>query len=311
MKHSLFLLFGFFAFGCSNNETKKNLDTPTSGEISISVDETLRPILEAEVGVFESEYPRSKINATYKPEMEAIVDVLNDSSRVAIVSRKLSPDEKLIFKSIKVTPKEILIAHDALALIIHKSNLDSLMTMQELRMLLRGSITHWKQLQDGKLDQKVNIVVDHEASSSIRYLQDSILGNLPLSKSLYAMKTNQEVIDYVKNNPNALGVIGVNWISDVDDSTANAFLKDIRVIQIQNEIDKQYYAPFQAYIALKSYPLTRKVYAILREPRTGLGTGFSNFLASDKGQRVILKSGLVPATMPLRLIQTKKVDELF
>jgi phosphate transport system substrate-binding protein len=120
------------------------------------------------------------------------------------------------------------------------------------------------------------------------------------------LKSGEEVIDYVNKNGNCIGLIGAGWISDRDDSTANAFLNKFKVMEILSKEDGEYYKPFQAYLALRSYPLTRTVYYLLREPRTGLGTGFSNFLASDKGQRIVLKSGLVPATMPVRLVKVKK-----
>jgi phosphate transport system substrate-binding protein len=64
-----------------------------------------------------------------------------------------------------------------------------------------------------------------------------------------------------------------------------------------------YYKPYQAYIALKNYPLTRDVMIINREGRNGLGTGFASFVAGDKGQRMIRLMGLLPATMPVRIIQ--------
>ena len=310
MRNSL-IIISFLVFSACNSATEKPLDTPTSGVISIAVDETLQPILEAELDVFASEYPRTGIKAAFKTEVEAITDVLNDSVRIAIISRKLSTDEKAIFKAIKVNPREILFAHDALALIVNRSNYDTLMTMPELKMLLKGNVLDWNKLDGGNLNQSIAIVVDNEASSTVRFLQDSVLGGESIFKGIYALKSNAEVISYVKANKGALGIIGVNWISDTDDSTANSFMNDIRVIRLQNETDKEYYTPQQAYIALKKYPLSRKVFAILREPRTGLGTGFSNFLTSDKGQRVILKSGLVPATMPIRLIQTKKKTDEF
>jgi phosphate transport system substrate-binding protein len=63
--------------------------------------------------------------------------------------------------------------------------------------------------------------------------------------------------------------------------------------------------PFQAYVALKQYPLWRNVQITLREPRVGLGTGFASFVASDSGQRIVLKSGLVPATAPVRIVELK------
>jgi phosphate transport system substrate-binding protein len=67
-----------------------------------------------------------------------------------------------------------------------------------------------------------------------------------------------------------------------------------------------YLKPYKAYIAMKKYPLSRNVYIISREARTGLGSGFLAYVASDKGQRIVLKSGLVPATAPVRLVEIRR-----
>jgi phosphate transport system substrate-binding protein len=109
------------------------------------------------------------------------------------------------------------------------------------------------------------------------------------------------VVEYISHNPKAIGLIDVSWISDSDDSTANSFLSSIRVMGISD--DSAFYQPYQAYIAQEKYPLRRDVVAISREARTGLASGFLAFLASEKGQRIVLKSGLVPATMPIRIIE--------
>ncbi len=70
--------------------------------------------------------------------------------------------------------------------------------------------------------------------------------------------------------------------------------------------DEDYLQPYKAYILMKKYPLSRTVYIISREGRTGLGSGFLAYVASDKGQRIVLKSGLVPATAPVRLVELKR-----
>lgn len=110
----------------------------------------------------------------------------------------------------------------------------------------------------------------------------------------------------MEQNKNAIGVIGVNWISDFDDSTAINFLNRIKVLGISEDpapiSTESYYQPYQAYIAQQAYPLRRYLYIISTEGRAGLGTGFAAYVAGDKGQRLILKSGLVPATMPVRVV---------
>jgi phosphate transport system substrate-binding protein len=85
------------------------------------------------------------------------------------------------------------------------------------------------------------------------------------------------------------------------------FLSKIRVVELSppdtSQFSNEFFKPYQAYIALKQYPLTRDVYMISREGRNGLGTGFASFVAGDQGQRIIRLMGMLPATMPVRLIQ--------
>jgi phosphate transport system substrate-binding protein len=66
-----------------------------------------------------------------------------------------------------------------------------------------------------------------------------------------------------------------------------------------------YYRPYPAYIANKSYPFIREVYMINRESFNGLGSGLISFVGGIKGQTIVLKAGLVPATMPVRLVEMK------
>ena len=104
-----------------------------------------------------------------------------------------------------------------------------------------------------------------------------------------------------RSNRNALGLIGLEWISDKDDSTSNSFLARIKVMSVAG--DSAHFKPYQAYLALKYYPLARKITILSREARWGLGGGFMAFFASERGQRIVLKAGLVPVTMPLRVVE--------
>jgi phosphate transport system substrate-binding protein len=91
--------------GCRDRDKQgRLLDTPTSGSVKIAVDESLRPLLEAEVNTFEGLYPRAEIHASYYPEAEAIDALMNDSVRLAVVTRRFTEEEKAYFKNIKITP---------------------------------------------------------------------------------------------------------------------------------------------------------------------------------------------------------------
>jgi phosphate transport system substrate-binding protein len=134
-------------------------------------------------------------------------------------------------------------------------------------------------------------------------MQDSILKGDKLSSNVYAQNTNEEVMKYVKNNSNALGVIGVSWISDEADEATQEFSKDIAIVEIGRDNDVYFYKPNMGYIAIHKYPLRRLMQTTLREGGPGLGRGFVNFMTSEIGQKIILKSGLVPATVLTRVVE--------
>ncbi|HPN37698.1 MAG TPA: substrate-binding domain-containing protein [Melioribacteraceae bacterium] len=300
---NLFILISFIS---CKNEVEQVLDTPTSGEITISADETFLPIINSQINTFESLYTNTKINVNYIPQAYAFKNLLMDSSRFIIVSRPLNKEELKYFKNLEIVPTQTKICYDGLALITNKNNPDTNLTFEQVKAIFEGDLTEWNELNKSSKLGKLVIVFDNANSGTYQYVKN----RFPKadSKRFYSLKNNRDVIEYVSKNSNAIGIIGVNWISDFDDKNTQAFYKTINVVGIKSDMPNtdpnMYYKPYQAYIALKIYPLYREVYIISREARTGLGTGLAAFIAGEKGQRIFLKSGLVPATMPVRLIET-------
>jgi phosphate transport system substrate-binding protein len=287
--------------GCSGRDKRgKALDTPTSGSISIAVDESLKPLVEAEIHAFEGIYHNAHINVTYTSEGEAIDALLKDSVRMAIVTRKLVEGEEKKLLDQVITPTQLGLAKDAVALIINPQNRDSLVQLADLKKILGGEMEAVNAARK-KGSTFSEVVFDQPNSGIIRYLRESLMPFDSLPKYCFALKSNAAVVEYVSQKPQALGLIDVSWISDRDDSTTNSFLHSIRVMGISQ--DSGHFQPYQAYIAQGKYPLVRNVVMISREARSGLATGFITFCASDKGQRIVLKSGLVPSTMPLRIVE--------
>jgi len=303
----LFLLVISLIYTSCNNSGKPEIsDTPTSGHLKVSIDESFAPIVDSHVYTFQKLYKYAKVDAAYKPEGEVVEDLLNDSARVIIISRKLTSDETKVFEKLKLTPRVNRVAVDGVALIVHPDNPDTLLTLQQVRDIFTGKAVNWKQVNNKNNASDITIVFDNTGSSTARYILDSINLKQPLPTKVFAAKSNPALIDYVSKNQNAIGVLGVNWISDRDDSTAINFLNKIKVVGVSKESNptsiESYYQPYQAYLAQGTYPLRRNLYVISREARAGLGTGFASFVAGDKGQRIFLKSGLMPAQGQVRLV---------
>ena len=292
---------------CSHNASEYG-ESPTTGNIKISVDETFKTIIDDEVNVFEKLYVYAKIRPAYKPEVETFNDLLKDSVRLIVATRELNKDEIKYFNDKKIYPKETKIAVDGIALIVNKENKDTMITVGNLKKMLTGEISEWKQLNKESRLKDIKIVFDNTNSSTVRYVVDSVTHTRKLSQNLSALKYNQDVVEFVSKNPAAIGIIGVSWVSDHSDSTALSFLHKVKVMYVskaETATASNSYQPYQAYIAEKQYPLRRDIYVIQCDPKNGLAGGFAAFLASDRGQRIILKAGILPSTQPVRIVNIR------
>ena len=93
--------------GCHDkNANISTGDSPVSGTIHISVDESFRPVMEAQIQMYESSFPGTHIIAAYKTEADCLKDFFRDSlTRMVIITRGLSEKEdKYLFDSIGITP---------------------------------------------------------------------------------------------------------------------------------------------------------------------------------------------------------------
>jgi len=291
---------------CNEGQVKEYSDTSTKGEIKIAVDENFKPIIDSQLEAFSFYNKDARITPIYTSEGEAFRALINDSVRLVVATRQLNENEKKYFESISLVPKVTRIAFDAIALIMHPTNPDSTLTYEQITGIFNGSIKSWQQINPGSTSGDINIVFDHKESGTARYIRDKLLGGKDFPPNCFAVNSNPEVITYCSSNRNAIGLIGVNWISDGDDPASLGFKQMITVAAITppdtSDAAVRSYKPYQAYLAQKDYPFTRDVYIISREARSGLGSGFASFVAGDKGQRIILKSGIMPAIKPVRIV---------
>jgi len=297
---------------CSRGQkSTKWQDTMTTGCIPIACDQTFEPVIDAQIAVFETIYPAAGVFPIYTNEVEAIKLLIDDSVRLAVTARGLTERERVVFTNKQMVVRELKIAIDAIALIVNKENDQSIIGIPTLKKILTGEITEWKQLNPKSKLGKISVMFDNPNSSTVRYAIDSITGGQELYEGLYAQKNNQEVLEMVSQVPGALGIIGVNWISNDNDSTQLSFTEKINVLavsQYANPDEHSSFLPFQYQIALGKYPMTRNVYILLSDPKSGLSTGFASFVTSDRGQRIILKSGLVPAVGYIRIREVNVHD---
>lgn len=291
----LLVILGLF-LACGPTDVK---DNPTRGSIRIGADESFHPVVEALTNAYEGIYPRTNFDVAYLPEQRAILALLQDSVRMIFVTRKLSEKEDDMLLRQASTAKTHSIAFDGIALITSVENKGSRITLGEIRDIFEGTVRNWEQLKDGKGTGPISLVFDDANSSNLLYLANRFgikdFGSLRISVA----GSHSKVIDHVKNNPRAIGFIGMNWISDGKELATRELARDLYVMGVGADSAKidsvRYFYPFQEDLRNGTYPLSRQLYAISREAYSGLGGGLLTYIARDVGGLIIMKMGLVPA----------------
>lgn len=304
MKNNLaFLLGSFFILSALQSCKRKdanNVSRFTNSNATIVIDESFQPIVEEELYVFKALDTMVHPKVLYLPENLVVNMLLDDSIRIAVLSRDLSKQETKVLKSRNLNPIIDRFAIDAVTLIVNQASKDTTITVSEIKKMLNG---------DTKKDR--NIVFDNPNSGLVRYLKD-FSGNKELKQTnIFALKSNKEVIKYVSEHPDAIGITGFSWLNDPDKDFADAVDK-VKIVAVKNDEGKNplpgYFKPSQNTLALKQYPLTRNLYIYNFTGNFGLGMKFAQFVHGDQGQRIILKSGLLPDSIPNReIIIGKKI----
>jgi len=282
---------------CNSAPPTKEAHTIVTGIVSIVVDETFQPIVEDQLTVFENTYLEADITLVNRPEKLAVNYLMNDSAKIAILSRTLTKEEMQFFQSKKIVPKITHFATDGIALITSRDNLDSVVTVDDIIDVLHG-----------RPSAIGTLVFDNPNSSTVRFLKElAAITDFPKER-VYALSSNADIIKYVYNNPHAVGVVGINWMAQPDRDLLE-YTKGLKVLGVKNQHGKDgddaYYKPSQNNLALGKYALARDLYVINCQGVMGLGVGFSAFLAGERGQRIILKSGLLPDSIPPREINIR------
>lgn len=287
----IFVVLVLVVFACKKSENATEDESYVKGKAEIYVDESLLPIVEEQEMVFENKYAKADIKVIPKSDSDIVNLLLQRKIDIAVLSHELTTTQEKTLKNIDVIGKNTPFCSDAIALIVNQGNTRTTITTSEVYEILKGKKTDYQ------------FVFDNENSSTLSYLM-SKAGVKSLPKSVTALNNNLEVIKFVSENNNSIGFVGVNWLLNPSMELEN-IIKKVNVLAV-GSTNENAVKPSQTHIETEEYPFVRKIYLLNYQGRTGLGMGFASFVKSEVGQRIILKSGLVPVKIPTREIRIVK-----
>ncbi|MBD5267352.1 MAG: phosphate ABC transporter substrate-binding protein [Bacteroides sp.] len=298
---------------------KDPTNTSSSGLSTIVCDASFQNIMDQEIDVFEyTTKGRANIIPYYVSEKACVDSLLDFKTKTIVIPRELTQKETDYLKGQKKIVRTNRIAVDAIALIVNKENPVEMLSMSEIADILSGRVTKWSDLSPSKLGD-IQVVFDDEGSSTVQYMRDSLLHGEKFGENVFAQHSNMEVFSQVQNRKGAIGIIGVSWISSdmrtrdlpreerikslsEQDTTVADFDPAVKVLKVRRDDSLRAYQPYQAYIYDGSYPLYRSIYMISTGVNGSLSHGFFSFVTGTVGQKIIQRTGILPARVQPRMV---------
>jgi phosphate transport system substrate-binding protein len=289
-----------FLTACDQDKSLKSgrvKTTPGKGRIQVLVEQSLAPAILPQEAVFEHLNPETDIELVVLKESEAIERLINnsDTGPVLFIGRQLKDFETAQLKTRQVTPRYLRVARDAVGLMVHKGRGQVQITYDQALQIMKGTLNNWSQL--GKPAAPINLVFDRSGGGVLSFVLAQT-GQSSMPANAFGLDSLDGVLDYVSANPNALALIGWSYLSDSDSPDAQRRRSKGLVVGVSPRDTlqgKEFFGPYPVDVGLELYPLTREIYAVNIEGYDGLATGFTNFVASERGQRILLRAGLVAA----------------
>jgi phosphate transport system substrate-binding protein len=290
-------------FACNYGNVRS---VTTIGELTLGVDENEYPVVKKETDEFMRLNKESKINSSVKTTNELFADLMNGDIKTVLVDRDFNQQEKDYLAKYNIEIKKNKFARNGIGIIVNPSNPVTKLNFIELRKIFSGEIDDWKNLEGDNKDVykgKIKPFIARKNSALHDYFKERILIGKEYYKSDVICSTSTQMLDEIKKDKNGIGFISMSWITKFAD-TLDTMVKPLKIAPVDsNGVIGDYVGLHQGYIANETYPLIFDAFEISRDFEMNVSVGFISFLLSYDGQKIVLNSGLVPVTQPVRIIQ--------
>ncbi len=293
----------FYINACNYDQIKSK---STNGELTVEVDEGIYPVIKKEADEFTRLNKDAKINIVVKTSKEVIADLANGNIKTIVSGRDFTADENNVITANKTEIKKSRIALDGIGVIVNNGNPVRKINYTELKKIFTGETTDWANLEGDNKDVykgKIKVFIARKNAAIHDIFKDKVMRGQDFAKYNAICSTSTQMLNEIKTNENAIGFISMSWVTKFAD-TLDTTVKALKVAEVDSAgMVGEYVGLHQAYIADRSYPLVTEDFLMSTDFTMDLSVGFTSFVLAYDGQKIVLNSGLVPVTQPVKIIQ--------
>ena len=243
--------------------------------------DTVLPVAQQTAERFMNQHPEARVTVTGGGTGVGISALMDHTTDIAMASRPIKFSEKMKIKGAGEEVDEVIVAYDALAVVVHPSNPVKQLTRQQLEDIFRGKITNWQQV--GGDDRKIVVYSRETSSGTYEFFKESALKNKNYMSSSLSMPATGAVIQSVSQTKGAIGYVGLAYLSP-----------RVKAIAVSYDDGKHYVLPSLENGKKKLYPVVRPLYYYYNVANKEKVTPFIDYILSPQGQNIIKNGGYIP-----------------
>jgi len=248
--------------------------------LKIKGSDTVLPLSQKEAESFMKKNTSAKITVTGGGSGVGIAAFLNGTTDIAMSSRKIKMSEKMKLQDAGKAYKEVIIAFDALSIIVNPANKVSQLTREQLEGIFTGKITNWKEV--GGSDEKIVAYSRESSSGTFEFFKEHILNNKNYGTSILMMPATGAIVQSVSQTKGAIGYVGFAYVE-----------KNVKTLKVSYNKGKSYIEPTVENAKNKSYPVVRPLfYYYLTKDENKVKT-FIEYILSTEGQQIVSSVGYI------------------
>ncbi len=285
----ILLICGLFVSGCTTRSGLPSPQQAQSGTTTIIENkgsDTLVNLALAWAERYLGEHGEVRISVTGGGSGTGIAAMINGTVDIANASRAMKPEEIARAEANGISPVEIVVARDAIAIVAHPSNPVDQLTLAQISDIYTGKLVNWQQV--GGVDRPIVPLSRESNSGTYVYMLENVIrlgekeSELLFSPDTLLMASSEGISTEVRQNPNAFGYDGLGYVTP-----------DQKVIAVARDESGPFVLPSVDTVNDGSYPISRPLFMYTAGEPQGAIKAYLDWVLSE-GQAAVLELGFVP-----------------
>ena len=283
-KIKLFLilpLIGMLSCGKAKTEDKASEDNAAAVSVTIKGSDTVLPLAQKEAEDLMKSDKNISITVVGGGSGVGITALVDGTTDIAMASRDLKTEEKLKFSEEKKEIEQVIIAFDALTVIVNPANKVSQLTREQLEKIFTGEIKNWKEV--GGADEKIVAYSRESSSGTYEFFKEEVMEKKNYATDVLSLPATGAIVQAVSQTKGAIGYIGLAYET-----------KEVKQLGVSYDQGKTFIEPSVASAKDKTYPISRPLFYMFDKTNAAKVKAIVDYALSEQGQKTVSDIGYIP-----------------